>query len=117
MRWRSGAPSGEHGYSSKFCRRCPDRRGGRLCDECPEHDLQLLPENQRAADIFLKIRRQWRTDPMTGRLLGLDMPGVQATLTLANITLDEDDLTKLQIMEGLCLDIDEEARETSKGAG
>lgn len=54
---------------------------------------------------------------MTGRLLGLDMPGVQATLTLANITLDEDDLTKLQIMEGLCLDIDEEARETSKGAG
>lgn len=79
--------------------------------------MQLLPENERVAGIFLCVRRQWRTDPMSGRLLGLDMPGVQSTLALAKITLDEDDLDKLQFMEGQCLDIDEEIRETSKGAG
>lgn len=98
MRWRSGEPSGEEGYTSEFCRDCPERTGGTPCAACPENDLQLLPENAKAAEAFLLSSSQWRAAPMGG-LIGYDMTGVKSVLEMAGVVLDREDLAKLQAME------------------
>ncbi len=73
------------------------------CKECPEHEMQLLPENQKVAEIFMLCRTQWRVAPLGG-LLGLDMTGVKSTLELAGVPLSREDLDKLLLMEGQFMD-------------
>ena len=45
----------------------------------------VWPRNADALNVFLRLRRQWRLHPYSGRPLGLDHAAIPATLTLMGI--------------------------------
>lgn len=78
--------------------------------ECPRRtDALIYPEFKEPVDLFLLCSEQWRVAEMSGRRLGLDMPGVKATADMAGITVDRETLHVLKLMERTALRVDQEA--------
>lgn len=70
-----------------------------------EEDLfAVWPQNKRALDAFMAVRRQWKYGPMGG-VLGLDYQGVEAVLRMRKIKIDAELLDDLAIMEGGAMEV------------
>lgn len=61
--------------------------------------MGLLPENQPAAGVFAACDTQWRRDPMSGQLLGLDYAGVRAAAQMLDVTFTGDDFRRVRTLE------------------
>lgn len=107
MRWLEDAPGGP---GRSYCKGCFEERGTTTpCDGCPTRsEAALFPEHEQAGELYLLCREQWRYHEFSGRRLGLDMPGVQATAQMAGITIDREMLDALKTMERTALAVDRE---------
>lgn len=51
-----------------------------------ERDCFIVwPENERALQVFLSLRRCWRVEPMSGQCLGIERPAIESTLRLMGV--------------------------------
>jgi len=50
------------------------------------YQFEVWEENEEVFDIFSQLSTQWRSDSMTGRVLGLDYPGINAVLDMLAVT-------------------------------
>lgn len=64
----------------------------------------VWPQNERALEAFLLVRRQWRIAPMGG-VIGLDFPGVESLLRMSKIEADAELLDDLSMIEGGVLEV------------
>lgn len=83
----------------------------------PEEDFQILPANTTAVRLFQALQTQWRTTAIStlSRAIvvrtGLDYGAIEPLARLRRIELEDDDFTRLQIMEVAALNaFSEEAR-------
>jgi len=117
VRWLYDAPSDPEntaytGPGIGYCEKaCGLGKGGnyRLCEQCPGRQMQPLPENAAAMDLFSRLGGSWNRD--MGQPTGLNMPNVQVIAEGHGLTLDADLLDKLQIMERAVLRVAEEKRQ------
>ena len=73
-----------------------------LVDECGKpvrNGFEPYPCNSDAAALFLICSTQWDRSPVTGALLGLPSPRVEATARLAGIDVTPDLFESLQLIE------------------
>lgn len=50
-----------------------------------EELFPVWPENEEALCVFIRLRRCWRFEPMSGQFLGIERPAIESTLKLMNI--------------------------------
>jgi hypothetical protein len=61
--------------------------------------FQVFPGNRAAEQLFRACATQWRRNPMTGALEGLDYSGVETAARLVRITLTPELFEQLQWIE------------------
>jgi hypothetical protein len=66
----------------------------------PLHQVfEAYPENRDAESLFYICSTQWERNAMTGQLLSLHYPGVEAAARMAGITITPDLFYDLRLIE------------------
>lgn len=85
------------GPGPEYCEACKRKRGeSTVCEDCPQP--ALLPENERAVELFLAAQTQWRRN-RDGALCGFDYPGVRAVAAMMGVEIDRETFEKLRVIE------------------
>ncbi len=79
-----------------------DDEGGE--GEGEDERFGVWPENERALQVFLAVRRLWRIGPLGG-VLGLDRPSVESELRMRKVKVDATLLDDLAAIEGGALEV------------
>lgn len=66
---------------------------------------EVWAENWGVLELFLACATQWRVDGMSGTVLGLDYPGVEALLRLRRVRDRAAVFADLQVMERAALEV------------
>lgn len=66
---------------------------------------EVWEENGPVLELFLACATQWRMDGMSGTVLGLDYPGVEALLRLRKVRDRAAVFADLQVMERAALEV------------
>jgi hypothetical protein len=75
-----------------------------LPDTGPSDAFAIWPENLDTLEAFLALSTQWRTDGMTGIVLGLDYPAIEATLRMLGVRDRRRTFLELRAMERAALE-------------
>ncbi len=60
---------------------------------------EVFPDNWETVQVFLVLASQWRRDPMTGRLEGLNYPSVESAMRMMKIESTAEVFHGVRVME------------------
>ena len=85
--------------------------------ESTERQVFVLPANAEAVRLAIAVATQWRFCPMSGVLLGLDYPALDAAARMIGIPATENVFARVQVIESEILRLDHDARAETGARG
>lgn len=79
-----------------------------LAVETTSQDVEVWPECVASVELFLALATQWRIEPMSGAVLGLDYAAARAAMDMMGIDDRRQAFEDLRIMEAEVIRITQE---------